>query len=169
MHLKITTRDGRAPLDGGAVTAARPSTGVTGSDIKVDMSMNAEGAKTWASMTGNNVGRCLAVVLDGYVRSDPRVQTKITGGNTEITGHFTIEEAEDLANTLKSGKMPAPAHIIQLSVVGPSLGKAAVKNGMNSFLVAFFIVLLYMIFYYSRSAGTVADIAMLCNMFFLSE
>ncbi|HUW92409.1 MAG TPA: protein translocase subunit SecDF [Bacteroidales bacterium] len=165
--IKITTRDGRAPLTGDVVTAARPSTGVTGSDIKVDMSMNGEGSKIWQRMTRDNVGRCIAVVLDNYVRSYPRVQNEISGGNTEITGDFTLEEAEDLANILKSGKMPAPAHIISDTVVGPSLGKAAIKNGMNSFIAAFFIVLVYMIFYYSRSAGTVADIALVVNLFFM--
>jgi len=111
--IKVTTRDGRAPLTGDVVTSARPSTGVTGTDIKVDFSMNAEGAKIWQRMTRDNIGRCIAVVLDDYVRSYPRVQNEIAGGNTEITGDFTLEEAEDLANILKSGKMPAPARIIQ--------------------------------------------------------
>ncbi|HNT93106.1 MAG TPA: protein translocase subunit SecDF [Bacteroidales bacterium] len=165
--IKITTRDGRAPLTGDVITAARPSTGVTGSDIKVDFSMNAEGAKIWQRMTRDNIGRCIAVVLDDYVRSYPRVQNEIAGGNTEITGDFTLEEAEDLANILKSGKMPAPARIIQDTVVGPSLGKEAINSGMKSFIIAFIIVLLYMIFYYSRSAGTVADIAMTVNLFFM--
>ncbi|HNX66960.1 MAG TPA: protein translocase subunit SecD, partial [Bacteroidales bacterium] len=130
-------------------------------------SMTAEGAKTWSRITGDNVGRCVAVVLDNFVRSDPRVQQQITGGNTEISGNFTIEEATDLANILKSGKMPAPAHIIQDTVVGPSLGKEAVTHGLNSFIVAFFVVLLYMIFYYSISAGLVADLGMVANIFFL--
>ncbi len=165
--LRITTRDGRAPLDGSAVVSARPSTGVTGSEIKVDMTMNPEGAQIWARMTGDNVGRCIAVVLDDYVRSDPRVVNEIKGGNTEISGNFTLEEAEDLANILKSGKMPAPAHIVQDTVVGPSLGKAAIHDGFSSFIVAFIIVLLYMMFYYSRSAGLVADFGMLANIFFL--
>ena len=165
--LRITTRDGRAPLDGSAVVSARPSTGATGARITVDMSMTAEGAKTWSRITGDNVGRCVAVVLDNFVRSDPRVQQQITGGNTEISGNFTIEEATDLANILKSGKMPAPAHIIQDTVVGPSLGKEAVTHGLNSFIVAFFVVLLYMIFYYSISAGLVADLGMVANIFFL--
>ncbi len=165
--IKITTRDGRAPLTGDVVTAARPSTGVTGSDIKVDFSMNAEGAKIWQRMTRDNIGRCIAVVLDDYVRSYPRVQNEIAGGNTEITGDFTLEEAEDLANILKSGKMPAPARIIQDTVVGPSLGKEAINSGMKSFVIAFIIVLIYMVFYYSRSAGTVADIAMTINLFFM--
>ncbi|MDZ7634240.1 MAG: protein translocase subunit SecDF [Bacteroidales bacterium] len=165
--IKITTRDGRAPLTGDVVTGARPSTGVTGSDIKVDFSMNGEGAKTWQRMTRDNIGRCIAVVLDDYVRSYPRVQNEIAGGNTEITGDFTLEEAEDLANILKSGKMPAPARIIQDTVVGPSLGKEAINNGMKSFIIAFIIVLLYMVFYYSRSAGLVADVAMTVNLFFM--
>ncbi len=165
--IKITTRDGRAPLTGDVVTSARPSTGVTGSDIKVDFSMNGEGAKTWQRMTRDNIGRCIAVVLDDYVRSYPRVQNEISGGNTEITGDFTLEEAEDLANILKSGKMPAPAHIISDTVVGPSLGKAAINNGMKSFIIAFIVVLLYMIFYYGRSAGLVSDIAMMVNLFFM--
>ena len=165
--IKVTTRDGRAPLTGDVVTGARPSTGVTGADIKVDFSMNGEGAKIWQRMTRDNIGRCIAVVLDDYVRSYPRVQNEIAGGNTEITGDFTLEEAEDLANILKSGKMPAPARIIQDTVVGPSLGKAAIKSGLNSFIIAFIIVLLYMIFYYSRSAGLVADIAMTVNVFFM--
>jgi SecD/SecF fusion protein len=165
--IKITTRDGRPPLNGDVVTSARPSSGVTGSEVKVDFSMNAEGAKTWARMTRENIGRCVAVVLDGYVRSYPRVQNEITGGNTEITGDFTIEEADDLANILKSGKMPAPARIVSDTVVGPSLGKEAINSGLLSFVIAFFIVLLYMIFYYSRSAGTIADIALIGNIFLI--
>ncbi len=165
--IKITTRDERAPLTGDVVTGARPSTGVTGSDIKVDFSMNGEGAKTWQRMTRDNIGRCIAVVLDDYVRSYPRVQNEISGGNTEITGDFTLEEAEDLANILKSGKMPAPAHIISDTVVGPSLGKAAINNGIKSFIIAFIVVLLYMIFYYGRSAGLVSDLAMTVNLFFM--
>jgi SecD/SecF fusion protein len=165
--IKVSTRDGRAPLSGDVVTSARPSTGVTGTDIKVDFSMNAEGAKIWQRMTRDNIGRCIAVVLDGYVRSYPRVQNEIAGGNTEITGDFSLEEAEDLSNILKSGKMPAPAHIIQDTVVGPSLGKAAIDSGLKSFIVAFAIVLLYMIFFYSRSAGVVADTMLLLNIFLI--
>jgi len=165
--IKVSTRDGRAPLTGDVVTSARPSTGVTGSDIKVDFSMNGEGAKIWQRMTRDNIGRCIAVVLDDYVRSYPRVQNEISGGNTEITGDFTLAEAEDLANILKSGKMPAPARIIQDTVVGPTLGKEAINSGMKSFIIAFIIVLFYMIFYYSRSAGLVADVAMTVNLFFM--
>ena len=164
--IKVNTRDGRAPLDGGAVTSARPSTNAISGSITVDMSMNAEGAKTWARMTRENVGRCIAVVLDGYVRSYPRVATEITGGNTEISGGFTLEEATDLANILKSGKMPAPARIVSDTIVGPTLGKEAVRSGMISFVVSFFVILLFMVFYYSKSAGTIADIALLANVFF---
>ena len=120
--IKITTRDGRPPLSGDVITGARPSSGVTGSEVKVDFTMNAEGAKTWARMTRENIDRCIAVVLDGYVRSYPRVVNEITGGSTEITGDFTIEEADDLANILKSGKMPAPARIVSDTVIGPTLG-----------------------------------------------
>ena len=107
----------------------------------------------------------LLVLLDGYVRSYPTVQGEITGGNTEITGNFTIEEADDLANILKSGKLPAPAKIISDTIIGPTLGKEAINSGLVSFIIAFFIVLCYMIFYYSRSAGTIADIALVCQHF----
>jgi SecD/SecF fusion protein len=165
--IKVTTRDGRAPLDGDVVTSARPTSGVTGSEVKVDMSMNAEGAKIWARMTRENIGRCLAVVLDGYVRSFPRVQSEISGGNTEITGNFTIEEADDLANILKSGKLPAPAKIISDTIIGPTLGKEAINSGLISFIISFFIVLMYMIFYYSRSAGTIADVGLVVNIFLM--
>ncbi len=165
--IKVTTRDGRAPLDGDVITSARTSSGITGSEVEVNMTMNAEGAKTWARMTRENVGRCIAVVLDGYVRSNPVVQGEITGGNTEITGDFTIEEADDLSNILKSGKLPAPAKIISDTIVGPTLGKEAINAGMISFIIAFAIVLLYMVFYYSRSAGTIADIALFTNVFLI--
>ncbi len=165
--IKVTTRDGRPPLDGDVITSARVSYGQTGSSAKVDMSMNAEGSRVWARLTGANIGRCIAVILDGYVRSAPTVSTEIKGGSSEITGDFTIEEAEDLANILRSGKLPAPAHIINDTVVGPSLGREAINAGLNSFIIAFMVVLAYMIFYYSRRAGMVADIALLLNMFFI--
>jgi len=165
--IKITTRDGRAPLGGDVITGARPSSGVTGSEVKVDFTMNAEGAKTWQRMTRENINRCIAVVLDGYVRSNPVVQNEISGGSTEITGDFTIEEADDLANILKSGKLPAPAKIVSDTVIGPTLGKEAINAGMISFIIAFIIVLSYMIFYYSTSAGTIADIALVGNIFLI--
>ena len=164
--IKITTRDGRAPLGGDAITSARTSTGVSG-DVKVDMSMNSEGSKTWARITRQNIGRSVIVLLDGYVRSSATVQNEITGGNTEITGNFTIEEADDLANILKSGKLPAPTHIISDTIVGPTLGKEAINSGFISFFVAFALVLAFMVFYYSKSAGTIADIALFANLFLL--
>ena len=129
--------------------------------------MNTEGAKIWQRMTRENINRCIAVVLDGYVRSYPRVEAEISGGSTQITGDFTIDEANDLANILKSGKMPAPARIISDTVIGPTLGKEAINAGLKSFIISFFIVLLYMIFYYSKSAGTIADIALLANIFLI--
>ncbi len=165
--IKVTTRDGRPPLNGDVVTSARPTSGVTGSEVKVEMTMNSEGSKTWARMTRENVGRCIAVVLDGYVQSYPRVVNEINGGNTEITGDFTIDEATDLANKLKSGKMPAPARIISDNVIGPTLGKEAIHSGVISFIIAFLLVLSFMIFYYSHSAGTIADIALFTNIFLL--
>ncbi len=165
--LKVTTRDGKAPLDGGAITDAREAFGDRKGEAEVDMEMNAEGARIWARMTGENVGRCIAIVLDDYVYSFPRVQTEIKGGRSQITGDFTINEAKDLANVLKSGKLPAPAHIVQEQLVGPSLGKEAINSGMNSFIVSFIIVLLYMVVYYSRSAGLVADFALVTNLFFI--
>jgi SecD/SecF fusion protein len=165
--IKITTRDGRPPLNGDVITSARTSSGITGSEVKVDMSMNSEGSKTWARMTRENIGRCIAVVLDGYVRSYPRVINEITGGNTEITGDFTIDEANDLSNILKSGKMPAPAHIISDTIVGPTLGKEAINSGFISFIIAFALVLAFMVFYYSKSAGSIANIALVANVFLL--
>ncbi len=164
--IKVTTRDGRPPLDGTCITSARPSSGLVASDIKVDMSMNSEGAKTWARLTRENIGRCIAVVLDGYVRTWPRVSVEITGGNSEITGNRTIEEAQDLSNVLMSGKMPAPARIVSDNVVGPSLGKEAINSGFTSFAIAFLLVLVYMIFYYNK-AGLIADLALFTNIVFL--
>jgi SecD/SecF fusion protein len=164
--IKITTRDGRSPLSGDVITGARPSSGVTGSEVKVDFSMNSEGAKTWARLTRENVNRCIVLLLDGYVRSYPKVINEITGGSTEVTGDFTIDEATDLANILKSGKMPAPAKIMSDTVIGPTLGKEAINAGLASFILAFLLVLIYMIFYYS-SAGSIADIALFSNVFLL--
>lgn len=166
--IKITSRDGRAPLDGGVITNARSEFGQNKAEAQVSMNMNAEGAKVWARMTKENVGRSIAIVLDNYVYSCPNVNQEITGGSSSISGgNMSIEEAKDLANILKSGKMPAPAVIIQEAVVGPSLGHAAISSGMNSFIIAFALVLLYMILYYSWRSGIVADIALLANMFFI--
>ncbi len=164
--IKVSTRNGKAPLDGGSVSDARLSYGNMGGQPEVDMAMNTEGAQVWARLTADNVGKCIAIVLDGMVYSYPRVNGEITGGRSAITGNFTIEEAEDLANVLKSGKLPAPANIIQEQVVGPTLGSASIRSGMISFALAFVLVLLYMIFFYS-GAGLVANVALLCNVLFL--
>ena len=129
--------------------------------------MNAEGSKIWARLTKENIGREIAIVLDNYVYSFPTVNTEITGGSSEISGNFTPEEAKDLANVLKSGKMPAPARIIQEDVVGPSLGEEAIQSGLISFIIAFVLVLIYMLFYYGVVPGLIADGALLINVLFL--
>lgn len=164
--IKANTRDGKAPLDGGVVTEAREEYSQHGAAAEVSMVMNATGARTWARMTADNIGRSIAIVLDGYVYSAPRVNDEIEGGRSSITGQFTIQEAKDLANVLKSGKLPAPARIIQDTVVGPSLGQESINAGMMSFILAFILVLIYMVFYY-HTAGMVAGIALICNLFFL--
>jgi SecD/SecF fusion protein len=164
--IKASGRDGRPPLDGSVITSARKEFGQNKAEANVTMSMNSEGSKIWARITKDNVGRCVAVVLDGYVASNPRVNQEISGGNTQITGDFTISEAEDLANILKCGKVPAPARIIEESTVGPTLGKEAISAGLGSFIIAFIGVLLYMWLYYGR-AGNVANIALFANVFFL--
>ena len=165
--IKSTSKTGKAKLDGGAVKDARTvhENGQNG-EPSVSMSMNAEGANIWARMTGDNVGKQIAIVLDGMVYSYPMVNGAITGGNSSITGHFTPEEANDLVNVLKSGKLPAPATIIQEQVVGPSLGARSIQAGMISFIIAFVLVLLYMIFFY-KGAGVAADLALLCNVLLL--
>ena len=168
--IKSTSRDGKAPLDGGYVTDARvefQGTQRGGSAApSVNMTMNAEGASIWARLTKDNIGKQVAIVLDGLVYSYPTVQTEITGGSSVITGNFDMQEAEDLANVLKSGKLPAPASIIQEQVVGPSLGSASIRAGLISFLIAFCLVLIYMVFFY-QGAGLIADVALLCNVLLL--
>jgi len=165
--IKITNRDGRAPLGGDVITDARADFAQTSAYANVSMSMNAEGSKTWARLTKDNIGKSVAIALDGYIYSFPTVNTEIEGGNSQITGNFTVEEAKDLANTLKSGKMPAPARIVQENIVGPTLGQEAIDNGLISFIIAFVLVLLYMIAYYGIVPGLIADIALLINVFFL--
>jgi SecD/SecF fusion protein len=165
--IKITNRDGRAPLSGDVITDARADFQQTSAYANVSMSMNAEGAKTWARMTKDNIGKSIAISLDGYIYSFPTVNGEIEGGNSQITGNFTVEEAKDLANTLKSGKMPAPARIVQENIVGPTLGQEAIDNGLISFIIAFILVLLYMILYYGVVPGLIADIALIINVFFL--
>ena len=164
--IKATSADGKAPLDGGYVTDARVQFGNTGGSPEVSMSMNGEGAGIWSRLTGDNVGKQIAIVLDGMVYSYPNVNGKIDGGSSQITGKFTLEEAEDLANVLKSGKLPAPATIIQEQVVGPSLGAESINAGMISFIIAFILVLIYMVLFYA-GAGLVADVALLCNVVLL--
>lgn len=165
--IKSTSRDGKAKLDGGVITDARVvyDHGSNG-EPSVSMTMNAEGANVWARMTSDNVGKQIAIVLDDMVYSYPNVQNAITGGSSSITGHFTPDEATDLVNVLKSGKLPAPATIIQEQVVGPSLGAKSINAGMISFIIAFLLVLVYMIFFY-QGAGVAADVALLCNVLLL--
>ncbi len=168
--IKSTSRDGKAPLDGGVVTDARvefngTQRGGNGAP-SVSMTMNAEGASIWARLTKDNIGKQVAIVLDGLVYSYPTVQNEITGGSSSITGNFDVQEAEDLANVLKSGKLPAPASIIQEQVVGPSLGSASIRAGLISFIIAFCLVLIYMLLFY-RGAGVIADVALLCNVLLL--
>lgn len=167
LHALRATRNGQPAMDGKYVTDARVGTDPYTGDFNVSMNMNGEGAKKWANLTRENVGMAVAIVLDHLVYSAPNVNEEIKGGSSSISGGFTQAEADDLANILKSGKMPARARVISSEVIGPSLGAKSVKDGMNSFLIAFIVVLAYMIFYYSRRAGMVADIALLANMFFL--
>ncbi len=160
-------RDGRATMEGDVITDARADFSQTSAYANVSMSMNAEGAKAWQRVTKENIGKSIAIVLDGFVYSFPTVQNEIAGGNSQITGNFTVEEAKDLANTLNSGKMPAPARIIQEDVVGPTLGKAAIHDGLWSFVLGFILILVYMVFYYGWIPGLIADAALCCNIFLL--
>ena len=164
--IKVERADGKAPLDGSVISDARATYAQTGANAEVSMAMNSNGITEWAQLTGENVGKCIAIVLDGYVYSAPVVRGKIEGGNSSISGDFTIQEAQDLANVLKSGKVPAPARIIQDTVVGPSLGQESINAGMLSFLLAFLLVLLYMGLFY-KTAGWISDIALVTNVFLL--
>ncbi len=165
--IKVTSRDGKAPLGGNVITDAKDELSQFTAACTVSMTMNPEGAKTWARLTKENVGRSIAIVLDNMVYSFPNVNCEITGGRSEISGNFTPEEAKDLANVLKSGKMPAPSRIIQEDVVGPSLGHEAVTQGMWSFVIAFIVVMIYMIVMYGGIPGLIVDAALLINVFFL--
>lgn len=164
--IKVTSREGTAPLDGAAISDARQDFGQFGGKAEIAMNMNPEGAKTWKRLTGENVGKSVAIVLDDYVYSFPTVQGEIAGGRSSITGNFEINEAKDLANILKAGKLPAPARIVEEAVVGPSLGQEAINAGLLSFVIALILVLVFMAFYYS-SAGLVADVALFANVFFI--
>ena len=159
--------NGRPSLEGDVITDARADFGQTSAYANVSMNMNAEGARDWQRITRDNIGKSIAIVLDGYVYSFPTVQNEIAGGSSQITGNFTVEEAKDLANTLNSGKMPAPARIIQEDVVGPSLGQEAIHDGLWSFMIGFILILLYMILYYGLIPGLIADFALICNVFLL--
>lgn len=163
--IKITTRDASALLDGGCISDARQDFSNVGGN-EISMTMNNEGAREWKRITGENVGNCIAIVLDDHVYSAPRVNGEIAGGRSSITGNFTLEEAKDLANILKSGKLPAPAVIVQEAVVGPSLGQESIRNGLLSFVLAFVVVLIYMVFFYNR-AGWVSVAALITNVFLL--
>ena len=158
--------DCKPAMDGGAVSTAQENYSQNGSAAEVTLTMNSNGASQWAQLTGQNIGKPIAIVLDGYVYSAPNVQGKIEGGNSVITGNFTIQEAQALANVLKSGKVPAPARIIQDTVVGPSLGEESINAGLFSFVLAFCLVLLYMGLFY-KTAGWIADLALILNIFLL--
>ena len=163
--IRSTERNGKAPLEGDVVVDATDEFDQYGHPA-VSMVMNTDGARRWAQLTKQNIGRSIAIVLDGYVYSAPNVNNEITGGRSQITGHFTPEEAKDLANVLKSGKMPAPAHIVQEDIVGPSLGQASINAGIMSFIVALILLMVYMCSMYGFIPGMVANGALILNLFF---
>ena len=163
--LKVTTSDGRAPLEGDVVTDAKDQFDNFGRP-EVSMSMNSEGAREWAQLTKANVGKAVAIVLDGVVYSAPRVNGEISGGQSSISGNFTIEDTKDLANTLKSGRMPAPARIVQEEVVGPTLGAQSIQQGIISFIIAFVLLMIYMVCMYNLIPGMMANMALVINLFF---
>ena len=163
--LKITEPNGRAPLEGDVITSSKDDFDQMGHP-SVSMQMNSDGARRWSQITKQNIGRGVAIVLDDAVYSAPRILTQIDGGNSQITGNFTIEDTKDLANTLNSGKMPAPTRIVQEEVVGPSLGAQSIKQGVISFIVAFVLLMIYMIMLYGFIPGILPDIALLFNLFF---
>lgn len=167
LHALKAGREKGATMSGKYVTEASMQFGQFSNEAEVHFSMNGEGAKRWANLTRENVNRCVAIVLDGYVVSAPVVRGEIKGGSSSIEGNFTQAEATDLANVLKSGKMPARARIESSEVIGPSLGQSSINSGLNSFIISFIIVLLYMLFYYTRRGGLVSDIALMVNVFFL--
>ena len=163
--LKITEPNGRAPLEGDVITSAKDDFDQMGHP-SVSMQMNSDGARRWSNITKMNIGRAVAIVLDDAVYSAPRILSQIDGGNSSITGSFTIEDTKDLANTLNSGKMPAPTRIVQEEVVGPSLGAQSIQQGVISFIVAFVLLMIYMIMLYGFIPGIISDIALLFNLFF---
>ena len=164
--LKVTTTNGRAPLEGNVVTTAKDEFNNITGQPEVSMTMNSEGARRWAELTKANVGKAIAIVLDGVVYSAPRVNGEIGGGQSSISGNFTIEDTKDLANTLKSGRMPAPAHIVQEEVVGPTLGAQSIEQGIVSFAIAFALLIVFMLVMYNIIPGAIAIGALLLNVFF---
>lgn len=163
--LKVTTSDGRAPLGGDVITDAKDQFDQYGRP-EVSMSMNSDGARQWAAITKANLGKAVAIVLDGLVYTSPRINSEITGGQSSISGSFTIEDTKDLANTLKSGRMPAPARIVQEEVVGPTLGAQSIQQGLMSFAIAFVLLMIYMVLMYDVVPGMLANVALLANLFF---
>lgn len=163
--IKSTERNGKAPLEGDVMVDAKDDFSQYGKPC-VNMSMNTDGARRWAQLTKQNINRCIAIALDGYIYSAPKVDNEITGGNSVITGNFTIDQTKDLANVLKSGKMPAPAHIVQEDIVGPSLGQASINAGVVSFIVALIVLMIYMCAMYGLIPGMVANSALILNLFF---
>ncbi|MDY3670174.1 MAG: protein translocase subunit SecDF [Prevotella sp.] len=164
--LKVTTTTGRAPLEGDVITDAKDQFDQITGQPEVSMSMNADGARRWAALTKANIDKAIAIVLDGVVYSAPRVNGEITGGQSSISGSFTIEDTKDLANTLKSGRMPAPARIVQEEVVGPTLGAQSIQQGVISFIIAFVVLMVYMVLMYNFVPGMLANCALLVNLFF---
>lgn len=164
--IKVTTTNGRAPLEGDVVTDAKDQFNNVSGQPEVSMSMNTDGARRWAALTKANTGRAIAIVLDGSVYSAPCVNGEISGGQSSITGNFTIEDTKDLANTLKSGRMPAPARIVQEEVVGPTLGAQSIQQGVISFIIAFVLLMLYMVVMYGMIPGMMANFALIVNLFF---
>ena len=164
--IKVTSTNGRAPLEGDVITDAKDQFDHLSGAPEVSMSMNTDGARRWAALTKANVGKAIAIVLDGSVYSAPRVNGEIAGGQSSITGNFTIEDTKDLANTLKSGRMPAPARIVQEEVVGPTLGAQSIQQGIISFVIAFVILMLYMVIMYDVIPGMMANLALIVNLFF---
>lgn len=164
--IKVTTTNGRAPLEGDVVTDAKDQFNNVSGQPEVSMSMNTDGARRWAALTKANTGRAIAIVLDGSVYSAPRVNGEISGGQSSISGNFTIEDTKDLANTLKSGRMPAPARIVQEEVVGPTLGAQSIQQGVISFIIAFVLLMVYMVVMYGMIPGMMANFALIVNLFF---
>ena len=164
--IKVNTPNGQAPLEGDVVTDAKDGFNHVSGQPEVSMTMNSDGARRWAALTKANVGRAIAIVLDGVVYSAPRVNGEIDGGSSAITGNFTVETTKDLANTLKSGRMPAPARIVQEEVVGPTLGAASIQQGIESFVIAFVLLIVYMVLMYNFVPGMIANLALVVNVFF---